>query len=333
MLASKPVGGRQSVHGMTRTTRLGIFCALTVLVIWSSFILVGRLNATGDRVLLPLDIAFLRFLFSGLGVLAIAGYRARRPSGTQPETSTTSALGRVSPGRAMALGAFAGIGYCSLAYSGFFFAPAAHASVLMTGSLPLWTTVIAFFVLKEPIARVYIAAVFLTLAGDALVGGASLMGAIAGGTAWKGDLCFIGASIMWASYTVCCRKWQVGALDATMAIGLSCLVTFVPVYAIAIIAGWLPTALFQAGWSEILFQIAFQAGLAMLVAGPAYTQVIVSFGAVRAAMVTALVPAISALAAVPVLGEPLSTASLGGLVLVTTGFAISIAARRSSSNG
>ena len=230
----------------------------------------------------------------------------------------------------MALGAFAGIGYCSLAYSGFFFAPAAHASVLMTGSLPLWTTVIAFFVLKEPIARVYIAAVLLTLAGDALVGGASLMGAIAGGTAWKGDLCFIGASMMWASYTVACRKWQVGAMDATMAIGLSCLVTFLPAYALAVSLGWLPTALLQAGWSEITFQIFFQAGLAMLVAGPAYTQVIVAFGAVRAAMVTALVPAISALSAVPVLGESLSTASLSGLVLVTAGFAISIVARRTS---
>jgi drug/metabolite transporter (DMT)-like permease len=313
----------------TRRTRVGIFCALVVLAIWSSFILVGRLNATGNRVLLPLDIAFLRFLFSGLGVLAIARYRARRGSGTPPAITAAPALGRISRRQAMVLGTFAGIGYCSLAYSGFFFAPAAHASVLMTGSLPLWTTTIAFFVLREPTARVYLVAVVLTLAGDALVGGTSLMEAIAGSTAWKGDLCFIGASIMWASYTVACRKWQVGAMDATIAIGLSCLVTFVPMYAIAAGLGWLPSTLLQAGWREIAFQVLFQAGLAMLVAGPAYTQVIVSFGAVRAAMVTALVPAISALAAVPVLGESLSTASVWGLVLVTTGFAISIVARRS----
>lgn len=316
---------------MTRGTRLGIVCAFIVLVIWSSFILVGRLNATGDRVLLPLDIVFLRFLFSGLGVLAFAGYRAGHGPGTQPQR--TSFSGRVSPARAMALGAFAGIGYCSLAYSGFFFAPAAHASVLMTGSLPLWTSVIAFFVLRERIARVQLVAVGLTLAGDALVGGASLMGAVSGGNTWKGDLCFIGASIMWASYTVSCRKWQVGAMDATIAIGLSCLITFVPLYALAIGAGWLPSALLQASWSEIGFQIFFQAGLAMLMAGPAYTQVIASFGAVRAAMVTALVPAISALAAVPVLGESLTAGPLSGLVLVTTGFLISIVTRRSPGNG
>ena len=57
---------------------LGVASAVAVLAIWSSFILIGRLNATGGRVLLPLDIAFLRFAFSGLGVLVIAAVRVRR---------------------------------------------------------------------------------------------------------------------------------------------------------------------------------------------------------------------------------------------------------------
>ena len=111
---------------------LGILCAIAVLVIWSSFILIGRSNATGAHVLLPLDIAFLRFLFSGLGVLVIAAVRVRRAPTGQPVR--TSAFGPLTVGQIAALGGFAGVGYCSLAYTGFFFAPAAHASVLMTGS-------------------------------------------------------------------------------------------------------------------------------------------------------------------------------------------------------
>lgn len=309
-------------------TGLGLACAIAVLAIWSSFILIGRLNATGARVLLPLDIAFLRFAFSGLGVLVIAAIRVRRAPTGRP--ARTSALGPLTIAQIAALGAFAGVGYCSLAYTGFFFAPAAHASVLMTGSLPLWTTVIVLVVLREAVARATLVAVALILAGDALVGWASLRTALAGGDVWKGDLCFLGASMMWAAYTVSCRKWRVGPMDATVAIGVSCLVLFVPAFALGVAAGWWPSHLSEAGWHEIAFQIIFQAGFAMLIAGPAFTQVVASFGALGAAMVTALVPVISAVAAVPLLHEPLGHVSIAGLVLVTAGFAVSVAAGRRS---
>ena len=309
-------------------TGLGLVCAIAVLVIWSSFILIGRANATGARVLLPLDIAFLRFVFSGVGVLGIAAVRVRRAPAGQP--ARIAAFGPLTVGQIAALGGFAGVGYCSLAYSGFFFAPAAHASVLMTGSLPLWTTVIVVFVLREPITRASVAAVLLVIAGDALVGESSLRTALAGGDVWKGDLCFLGASMLWAAYTVSCRTWRVGPMDATVAIGVSCLVTFVPLYALGVAAGWWPSHLAQASAREIAFQVVFQAGFAMLIAGPAFTQVIQSFGALRAAMLTALVPVLSALAAVPLLDEPLGRLSMAGLALVTAGFAVSVWASRQS---
>lgn len=38
-----------------------------------------------------------------------------------------------------------------LAYSGFYFAPATHASVLMPGTLPLFTTLVAAWVLRDHI--------------------------------------------------------------------------------------------------------------------------------------------------------------------------------------
>jgi len=50
-----------------------------------------------------------------------------------------------------------------------------------------------------------------------------------------------------------------------------------------------------------------------------YTRVLMTFGATRTAMITAIVPGTVALLAVPVLGEPLSAAALLGLVLVTAG--------------
>jgi drug/metabolite transporter (DMT)-like permease len=57
----------------------------------------------------------------------------------------------------------------------------------------------------------------------------------------------------------------------------------------------------------------------MLIAGLAFTQVVTTFGPVRTTMMTALVPSLAALSAVPLLGEPLSPTALGGLACVTLG--------------
>ena len=196
----------------------------------------------------------------------------------------------------------------------------------MTGSLPLWTTIIVLVALRERGASLI--AVVLIIAGDGLVGWASLSTAPAGGDTWKGDACFLGASMMWAAYTACCRKWRVRPMEATVAIGVSCLVIFVPAFALGAAVGWWPSHLADASWGEIAFQITFQAGFAMLIAGPAFTQVVASFGAVRAAMLTALVPVISAVAAVRLLHEPLGPLPIAGLVAVTAGFAVSVLAGR-----
>ncbi|MCE3006677.1 MAG: EamA family transporter, partial [Rickettsiales bacterium] len=54
-----------------------------------------------------------------------------------------------------------------------------------------------------------------------------------------------------------------------------------------------------------------------------YIRAVHILGASRMGMIMALVPAIAALAASPILGEPLTTAILGGLVLVGLGVALS----------
>jgi drug/metabolite transporter (DMT)-like permease len=284
-------------------TWLGAVCALGVLGIWSSFILIARFSAT--RTLTPFDLAFVRFLFSGVVVLPFA--LARWP------------LPRLDRTQIAALAATAGIGYCTLAYSGFFFAPAAHASVLLPGSLPLWTAIIAAVLIGQRISRARAAGLALIVAGDLLVGGPSLLQAFGRGTIWKGDLLFLSASIAWGTYTVLCRKWRVGAVEATSAIALGCLVSYVPIFAVGAAAGWWPTHLPRAAWHEIVYQAIFQGGCAMLLAGLAYTQVISTFGPLRTVMVTSLVPVISALAAVPLLHEPLGALPLLGLLFVTAG--------------
>ncbi len=293
-----------------RANRVGWACAAVVLCIWTSFILVARSSASGT--LSPFDLAFLRFLVSGLVLVALARWRA-------PRTHTALPTARWA-----ALGVIAGVAYCGLAYSAFFFAPAAHGAVLLPGSLPLWTALGAWWLLRERPTRQRVAGLALIAGGDLLVGGASLLHALDGGTVWIGDLLLLGASALWGLYTVLCRRWRVSAFEATLAIGSFCLVSAVPLYALAAAAGWVDSRLGAAPWSEILFQGVFQGLLSMVVAGIAFTQVVVTFGAVRSTMITALVPPIAALAAVPLLGEALAPTTWFGLAAVTGGLLLGL---------
>lgn len=301
-----------------RALVIGLACALAVLAIWTSFILVARVSAR--HALTAFDIAFLRFVFSGLVVLPIAWVRRR---------ALIDGLGGPAQAvrRGAALAAAAGVGYCGLAYSGFFFAPAAHAAVLMPGSLPLWTALLALLLLGERITAGRAAGLALIACGGLLVGGWSLVEAFTDGRGtWRGDLLFLSAGASWALYGVLCRRWRVGAIDATFAIALGCLATAVPAYALAVAAGWVPSGLGAAPWREIAFQAVFQGGLSMLLAGLAFTQVVATFGPVRTTMLTSTVPVLSALLAVPLLGEPLTVAALGGLACVTAGLLVGLRA-------
>jgi drug/metabolite transporter (DMT)-like permease len=305
------------MHGLPLSRRarwIGVACALAVVAIWTSFILVARVSARHS--LTAFDIAFVRFAFSGLVVLPFA---LRRWGALRSGLG-----GDLARARGAALAFIAGVGYCVLAYSAFFFAPAAHAAVLMPGSLPLWTAVFAVFLLGERLTAWRVAGLACIVAGDVLVGGSSLLQAFDGSDTWKGDLLFLAAGMTWSVYGVLCRRWQVGAVDATMAIALGTLVAYVPLYALAVGAGWVPSGLAAASWREIGVQAVFQGGLSMLVAGIAFTQVVATFGPVRTTMMTAFVPSLAALAAVPLLGEPLGVAALGGLVFVTAGLLLGL---------
>jgi drug/metabolite transporter (DMT)-like permease len=131
----------------------------------------------------------------------------------------------------------------------------------------------------------------------------------------------------WGLYGVLCRRWHLNAVPATCAIAIGCLVSYVPLFALGAAAGWVPTKLASAPWSEIAFQAVYQGGLSMLVAGVAFTQVIKTFGPVRTTMITAVVPVLATVLALPLLGESLTATAGVGLVCVTLGLLIGVRAQ------
>lgn len=66
----------------------------------------------------------------------------------------------------------------------------------------------------------------------------------------------------------------------------------------------------------------------MVISGITFTYMVRHYGPVRSTMITALVPGLSALAAVAFLGEPLHWNLLVGLALVTAGILLGVQASR-----
>ena len=239
----------------------------------------------------------------------------------QTGTATCSFLGLSPlPWRiTAATGLFGGLLYAVLAYSGFFYAPALHASVLLPGSLPLWTSLLAMLILKDPISKNRAIGLACIVVGDVLVGGASLLKAFEGGEVWKGDVLFMSAAMCWGMYSVLVRRQGLNAIHATMAITAFACVTFVPIYGVSAWMGWIPSHLATAPLNELWFQAVFQGVGSVAISGITFNMMIRHYGPVRSTMITALVPGLSALGALAVLGEPMHLNVLAGLALVTCG--------------
>jgi drug/metabolite transporter (DMT)-like permease len=202
-------------------------------------------------------------------------------------------------------GFFGGLLYALLAYAGFVYAPAAHASVLMPGSLPLWTALLAALILHDRITPARALGLAFIVAGDLL---------------------FMSAAFCWSVYSVLARKFALDAVRATIAITTFAFITYVPAYALLVASGAVQSRLGVVPVGDVVFQLLFQGVGSVVISGITFTQMIRSFGPVRSTMITALVPGLSALGAVVFLGEPLSVALFGGLALVTVGILFGVRA-------
>jgi drug/metabolite transporter (DMT)-like permease len=296
---------------------VGRLAAVITVLIWTSFIIVAR--ASASHVLLPLDIACARIIGASSILLPWAWWLMRAERQRGEKVGSLLGLSPLPFRITVQAGFFGGFLYAVLAYIGFFYAPAGHASVLMPGSLPLWTTLLMWLFLREQIGLNRAIGLLMIVCGDVLVGGMSLLKAFEGGEVWIGDVLFMTAAFCWSAYSVTVRRYGLDAVRATMAITAFALVCFVPGYAVLVSLDVLPSHMAQASWSEIVFQAVFQGVGSVVISGITSTQMIRAYGPVKSPMITALVPGLSALGAVVFLGEPLSWNLWAGLALVTGG--------------
>ena len=311
---------KQLLSGSSRHT--GWLAAVVTVCIWSAFIVIAR--ASARHALLPLDITWARIMGASVILLPWCWWTVHQQRQSDP---TLGSFGGFSPlpwRLTVVTGFFGGLCYALLVYSGFFFAPAAHGSVLMPGSLPLWTSLLAVYLLGERLHGLRLLSLAMIVGGDLLVGGSSLLHAFEGGTVWIGDLLFIAGSLSWSTYSVLSRRYQLQPVPATMAITCFAFFTFMPAYTVLCLTGVLATHLLSAPWTEVLWHAVFQGGGSVVLSGISFTLMIRAYGPVRSTMITSLVPGLSALGAVLLLDEPLSWQVMLGLSLVTLGIVFGV---------
>jgi drug/metabolite transporter (DMT)-like permease len=278
------------------STRAGLIAVFFTVCIWTGFILVTRYGGKG--VLTGWDVTALRF---GVGALIALIF-----------------LPRVSlpPYKVILLfSVFGGVGYAIAVYLAFRMAPAAHAAVLLPGALPFATAVIAWLWLRQkPSSAQQIALILVFIgitftAADTFTHGARLTG-----MQMFGDLLFLCGSSLWAVFTLLLRRYPTPPLTAAVSTTLGSAILYLPVWWL-----FLPSTMDQAPLAEIAMQAIYQGILVVFVAMMLYTFAVRCLGGQTVALLMAIVPGLSALAAVPVLGEPLSLLTLAGLSAVTMG--------------
>lgn len=305
---------------------VGLIAAVVTVVIWTSFIVIARASADPARggALNPFDIVYARIWGASLILLPWGWWLVRRDRRTQAWAGSLFGLSPLPLRQTLITGTLGGLLYGMFAYSGFVFAPAAHASVLMPGSLPLWTALLAVLILGDRITPTRALGLALIVVGDLLVGGTSLLHALDGSGVWRGDVLFILASLIWSTYSVLVRRYALDAVRATIAITALAFVTYVPVYTALLLLHWVPGQVLVAPVGDVAFQMFFQGVGSVVVSGIAFTKMIQHFGPVRSTMITALVPGLSAISAALFLGEPLVWNLWAGLALVTSGIVFGV---------
>jgi drug/metabolite transporter (DMT)-like permease len=286
-----------------RERRIGYLCAIAVLFVWTGFLLTARLSAKQDFT--PWDIAALRYagaFVAALPFVAVVG------------------LPLLPWRRLLALLVTAAFTFPLAAYAGFGFAPTAHGAVLMPGMLPFMTAALGAILLADAFSRRRAASLLVVACGIALLAFATF-GDHPG--AWRGDLLFLVASSSWSIYTVLVRRWRIAATPATLAIGLLAAPLYLPVW-------WflLPSNIAAVPFGAVAFQFVYQGFFAVLVSGFLFTRAVVAIGAPRTTAITSLVPAMAALAAWPLLDEPLGVLGLAGIALVSAGMLLAVVDRR-----
>ncbi|MBZ0123274.1 MAG: DMT family transporter [Roseovarius sp.] len=274
----------------------GALFGLAAVVIWAGNIVVAGVGLRSS--LTPWDISAIRF---GVAGLVLVPYLMR--SGLAIDR-----LGWIGLA-ALVLG---GAPTVLLANAGLLFAPASHAGALFPGVMPLVVAVLAAAILKEVFTLRKRAGFVLIATG--VVGIVSFSGATIGTSQNIGHLLFLASAFAFACYTVAMRRARLEGLHAAAISAVGSMLIYLPPYAMMAGAG-----IFDAPPSAIALQALMQGLLTAVFSYVVYGLAVSILGASSGAAFAASCPAMTALMAIPILGEWPSSVDWAAITLISVG--------------
>jgi drug/metabolite transporter (DMT)-like permease len=254
---------------------------IAAVSIWASWSVITRLAVTTS--LDAWDIAALRFGVAGLLLSPVLMRRGL----------ARDRLGWLGPAVIIA-----GLGapYALAAAGGLHFALARDQGALNPGCMPLFVALIAAIVLGEKLSATQKLGLSLILAGALII--VSWNAAAWSRLRTLGDALFLSAAFLSACGTVVMRQAKLEPLHAAALVSTGSLVIYLPIY-LALYG----TRLALPPLDEITVQAIFQGILVTIVSLLLYGRAVAILGASGGAAFGGLVPALSALFAIPILGE------------------------------
>ena len=284
----------------------GYACGMTMALGASISFAAARAGILGG--LAPDDMIFARFVVAGLVLL---------PFLLCWGLPTLAGIGWP---RGLALLLTGGPLFALLQTGGYAFAPLAHGAVIAPSTVTILSTIGAGMLLGERLTRSHLIGAALVLAGILLIAGQGALGSATGTTTWVGDLLFFASSVLWAGFTLLIRYWRVDAVRATAVVGVLSLCISAPVY----LAYRGPAHLTNLPFAALAVQGVVQGLVQAVITIMAYSRAISILGVSRAVLFPAIVPAISILIGIPLLGEVPNALQFAGLLLVSFGMLVAI---------
>lgn len=279
---------------------IAVLCGVGAALCWAIGLTAARHGiAVG---LTPMDLAFHRFMWSGLVMLPLAMRWGMRDAGG------------VGWGTGIALMVFGGPGLSILSHAGFILAPLGHGAVIQPSTAALGGLLLATIVLREHPPRTRVIGALVIVGGLVLMGIDALLNI--GTHALGGDALFVGAGMCWATMLTILRLKNIDSVRATVIVSVLSLLIYAPLH--AVLFGF--DNMLRVGWRENLLQIVAQG----ILSGPlatylsAYAATVLGTG--RGATFSALVPGFTILVGVLLLGEWPTAIQLAGLAVVAVGF-------------
>lgn len=284
-----------------RSVAIGLAAAFAAACLGAGWQIATRAGAT--TALAPLDLALLRYAVPALALLPVLWRGGTWPSEAPKWLAAPLFVG-------------GGLPFGLVAMAGAVFAPVAHMGALMPGTMPAFTALLAWLLLREPIGPARAFGFAVVLAGATTIASGSF--GEWGAQVWIGDALFLGAAMLWAVFSIATRRAALDPWWLSAALAAASFVAVVPL--------WLAFGgdLRAADWRDLSIQFVWQGLFAGLLGTWTYALAIRHLGAARAALSGALVPALSAAGGMAILGEVPDARTLSGVGLTMLGLFIAV---------